>query len=179
MKAVYSGLLVAAVLSSCILATVEEPSACKNNILTFTTQPLDADAGISVPSVAASTQVDISNMVSNLADLGTVSLAINQDILSLNQGDFSWMRHLTVTIVGVQNPIDFPLTTLSSQDVISSGSVLKLNSIMSGSMLYGYLSQGAVELTFTATGPLPTNVSSVDVTQQLCVRANVSVHKGI
>lgn len=170
--------LFVALLCSCVTATVTEPATCKSNVLTFTTGLPDVSIVTPVlPPITASTQVDMSDIVGQLNKSGNVSVQISKNLLS-STDSLGWVKHLTVQVSGVHDPVNYPIKVLADQDVNTSSNTLDLVTVMDGNSIYNYLSQGAIQLDFTVIGTLP-NTSGVNISQDFCTSDVLSIDKSL
>ena len=159
-------------MTGCVTVSVDEPSICYSGSLNSLGDPPGP-----VPSFTFTQDVNISSTLNNINNVDNKTV-INLTQLSLDNttGDMSWVNKIDVLISTQTLPsvsmIDFTLTSTEQQS-----SNINLPVQASEAVLNQYFNSGAVTLTFTLSGSIPTVVPILNGT--MCLSATGQVTKKI
>ena len=154
------------VLTSCVSATLSEPSVC--DTVTLGSLPNIPVGAVTIPPTTFSTPyLDYSNVVTKVTDIANqVNVAVNQLTLTNTVGDMSWVSSIDVYITG-SDPASQPVliaTYAPASNMVSSS--LDLSVQIDSAMLMPYL-EVPFKLTFTLSGSAPNQPVNIDTT--VCV----------
>lgn len=171
-------------LIGCVQATVSDQITkttevvVKNPYSSYTT-------GYSLPPTTLPTQsvpVDISDTLSKIGQVGTLSFTVDQNTLHSNTGDFSFVDELKITVKpDSKNQSALPELTvidfLPTPDQMASSDV-DVPVLSDGATLLQYFSSGGLDMTFTFTvsGQVP---AQLDVVNSITADVSVAVSKSV
>lgn len=169
-------LLIAACAVACFQGSTSDDVSLSKSI-SFDTPPVPAAVGLNGQTLSAGTSVDISSALSNLSNIGNLTLSIPTDSLSSSE-DLSWVQHITITVQPEDN--DMPPATLVDTNVSATNSI-NLPTVLSSDEINQYFSEsGGVNVNFALTGTLPTSfTSNPSLVWNLTVHANISINKSL
>jgi hypothetical protein len=180
----------------CLSATVDEPSLCDTQTVSFGSIPPEVSQAIQAAQ-ASGTNIppqsvnlppqDVSyNFSSTLNKVSDITNALQVDITQLvitNTGDLDWVRAVQVSITGSAEDGSTPPAPLATYSTSGQpGSELSVSANMSGSELLHYLQSGTITLDFSLSGEvdesnLPNGTLSNTV--NLCVSASGKFSKSL
>jgi hypothetical protein len=169
-----SGILLAIAMCSCVSATVEESNVCYfTDVGTIPAAPV---AGIIVPNVSFSKEVDLSDAIKGMSDVAEKVTVVVNSLMLDGDSDLSWVNHMDVSIAG--NSADTPDAALAHYESNGTVPIMKLPITVQMDPLtaYRYLSH-PVTLTFTIAGT--TTTVPVNMSSTLCVGASAQFNKSL
>ena len=170
-KLISSTLILCAVLSACVTATVNEHSVC--DTVSLGTIPGSPIEGISLPPVSFSTQEDFSGTMQKINDItSSYSVQVTELVFNGNPS-LQWITQVTLMVQTADMPNALLATYNQSAD--SNDGNITMQVVMDSNTMRAYLSE-PMTLTFTVTGTnIPTTTTTLSTS--LCIAASASVTK--
>lgn len=171
---------------ACVQATVEDKVSKTTEVsLPNLSATLGLPPNVTVPktTVQQTEPLDLSDALSKVGQVGTLSLSVYQNTLASRTGDFSFIDELKVVLTPDSNNAS-GLPPVTMVDVVltpdqKNSSTIDVPILMSGDDLVKYFSSGALVagFSFTLEGVVPT--TGLDVENTIGLDVSVNVNKSV